>query len=94
MQPILDVGPNRVCSPFSFFLGIFPRWPSSWPTLAQAGPPRAFPFPRNTQATATHSAAPPHTWMELNRSDARLPSLSHTSSAPHQLPSLIQCQNR
>jgi hypothetical protein len=32
--------------------------------------------------------------MELNRSAARPPSLSRTSSASHRLPSLIQCQNQ
>jgi hypothetical protein len=32
--------------------------------------------------------------MELDRTAARPPSLSRTSSAPHRLPSLNQCQNR
>jgi hypothetical protein len=40
---------------------------------------------------ACHRWPPSRTWMELNRSAARPPSLSRTSSAPHQLPSLIQC---
>jgi hypothetical protein len=74
-----------------------------WPTSAQAGPSPGRCLPSTTEATTALPSCrrtvrrhqpPSHTQMELNRSAAQPPSLSHTSSVPHRLPSPIQCKNR
>jgi hypothetical protein len=102
----LPIRPDGLSSPAHFFL-FFCAGPAAaqpaWPTLAQTGPSPGRRLPSATEATATlpshrhtvrHRQPPSRTRMELNRSAARPPSLSHTSSAPHRLQSPIQCRNQ
>jgi hypothetical protein len=94
----LPIRPDGLSSPAHFF--IFLRWPSRSPTsVAHFGPSRPITGSSSTFDYRSHRRPPvaplqSHTRMELNQSVARSPSLSRTSSAPHRLPSPIQCRNR
>jgi hypothetical protein len=50
--------------------------------------------PAGCRRSARRRSSPSRTRMEPNQTAARPPSLSRTSSAPHRLPSPIQCRNR
>jgi hypothetical protein len=50
--------------------------------------------PTGCRLSARHRPSPSRPRTELNQTNARPPSLSRTSSAPHRLPSPIQCRNR
>jgi hypothetical protein len=99
----LPIRPDDLSSPALFFRASPFAAQLVWPTSAQAGPSPGHHLALATEATTalplrcrtTRRGRPPSlTRMERNRRAARLPSLSHTSSTPHRLPSPIQCRNR
>jgi hypothetical protein len=92
--------PSPLSSLFSLCAG--PRGiRPTWPLRPMAHPVPSFFFFRSPEPpplpvrcrAMRRRVLPSRTRMEMNRSAARPPSPSHTSSAPHRLLSLIQCRN-
>jgi hypothetical protein len=103
LQPTLDFGPS-LYQPTNFTFLVLISFPKSTHLapgpFSLCGPPptsspssgrlsRCRPFGR----VACHHRSPSHARMEMNRSAARPPSLSRTSSTPRRLLSPIQCRN-